>query len=954
MPLLDLTNVANELDVIRRMVTARHNIVDVEGDHSDLTEDDIRQSVQTLKPFAPTATAAQFEVVVRTLCEEWGIIDLGTSEPDDGGTVEAEHEEWLEKALSEGNVKWRRWSAYKKLLRHQGRSPQIVNDLDDATNRILDLAGNPREESTWIRKGLTIGDVQSGKTQTFLAVANKAADAGYKVIIVLAGNTEYLRKQTQERVDSDFIGRDGSKLLKKVNSSASTSNRMGIGLLDKTLHANGMTTPFYDYLQLKNEGHNLALVTKDSEHPYIFVVKKNSFVLDAVDQWSKNQADGAGIVDAAALIIDDESDYASVDTSVDGSDPTKINSAIRRILSRYGRSSYLAVTATPFANIFINHEGYGDVGKKPKKGKTSVGPEAETLETKDLFPEDYIHALKAPKNYVGLKRTFGTHDEPVVDRLHDNSDCESTIPLKHAKDREIEQLPESLEDAIDTYVLANAVFDLRGRAKDARSMIINVSKFTEVQNRLADLVQEYLARIQDALEAFGGIEVSGQHGQSLAKLKSVFEEEFSACGSTWEEVLAVLPNSASPIRVKVYNSKPNRFGEDEAFEAGAPSRQIAIGGDLLSRGLTLNNLLTSYFYRSPMAADTLMQMARWFGYRDGYFDLVRLWIPSEKRGDYRFVEQAVRQLKRQIKTMSEQGLTPLDFGLAVQQHPESLLITARNKSRSATSAPSTIDLTNYRLETTKVPTDVETLQANERATAQLAAAMDELSDAAISESTTVIRGVDKKHIASFLDEYKFSAAERLFDSEALAALVRGSSSDTYTHWDVVFIAGQKGNERWLLPSGLEMPRLVKRALQPRDGYFAVSGNSSRLAGSQDLRYVLSEKKLDEIKSADGKLPSNEEFYYQYMDRPALMIYALQPVQTIKLPSPPKKATREDKIEDVTSVVAVKLALPRTKKLDTEAGRDGVATYLHNSVAARAWKAQYAALEGEDSKEKTNV
>jgi hypothetical protein len=951
MPVLDLTNVANELDVIRRMVTARHNIVDAEGDHSDLTEDDIRQSVQTLKPFAPTATAAQFEVVVRTLCEEWGIIDLGDSEPDDGGTVEADHEEWLEKALREGNVKWRRWSAYKKLLRHQGRSPQVVNDLDDATTRILDLAGNPREESIWIRKGLAIGDVQSGKTQTFLAVANKAADAGYKVIIVLAGNTEYLRKQTQERVDSDFIGRDGSKLLKKVNSSASTSNRMGIGLLDKTLHANGMTTPFYDYLQLKNEGHNLALVSKDSEHPYIFVVKKNSFVLDAVDQWSKNQADGAGIVDAAALIIDDESDYASVDTSADGSDPTKINQAIRRILSRYGRSSYLAVTATPFANIFINHEGYGDVGKKPKKGKTSVGPEAETLETKDLFPEDYIHALKAPKNYVGLKRTFGTYDEPVVDGLHDNSDCESTVPLKHAKDREIEQLPESLVDAIDTYVLANAVFDLRGRAKDARSMIINVSKFTEVQNRLADLVQVHLARTQEALEAFGGIEIDGQHGQSLAGLKSVFEEEFPECGSTWEEVLAVLPDSASSIRVKVYNSKPNRLGEDEAFEAGVPSRQIAIGGDLLSRGLTLNNLLTSYFYRSPMAADTLMQMARWFGYRDGYFDLVRLWIPSEKRGDYQFVEQAVRQLKRQIKTMSEQGLTPLDFGLAVQQHPESLLITARNKSRNTASAPSTIDLTNYRLETTKVPTDLEALQSNERALDLFAAAMG-MTDAAIAESTTVVRGVDKNHIARFLEEFKFSPADRRFDSVALGALVRGSSSESYTQWDVVFVGGHRDNDRWSLPTGLEMPRLVTRVLSPRDGYFAVSGTSSRLAGSQDLRHVLSAEKLATMK-VDGKLPSNEEFYYQHMDRPALLIYALKPVQTVKLSTNPV-VKREDKIEGVTSVVAVKLAMPRTKKLDTDIGRDGVATYLHNSVAALAWKARYAALEGEESQEKTNV
>lgn len=953
MPLIDLTNVADELDVIRRMVTARHNIVDVEGDHFNLTEDDIRQSVHALQPFAPTATAAQFEGVVRTLCEEWGIIDLGDSEPDIDVTLKADHEEWLKKAVLEGHVKWRRWSAYKKLLRNQGRSPQVINDLDDATDRILDLAGNPRDERRWNRKGLAIGDVQSGKTQTFLAVANKAADAGYKVIIVLAGNTEYLRKQTQERVDSDFIGRDGSKLLKKVNSSASTSNRIGIGLLDKALHANGMTTPFYDYLQLKNEGHNLALVTKDSEYPYIFVVKKNSYVLDAVDQWSKNQADGASIVDAAALIIDDESDYASVDTSADGSDPTKINSAIRRILSRYARSSYLAVTATPFANIFINHEGYGDVGKKPQKAKASAGQDAETLDAKDLFPEHYIHSLKAPKNYVGLKRTFGTYENPATNGLNDNSDCESIVPLKHAKDREVEELPETLLDAIDTYILANAIFDLQGRAKDARSMLINVSKFTDVQNRIADLAQSYLAKTQDALEAFGGIEVGGQHGQSLTRLKNVFEAEFPQCGSTWEEILAVLPDSASPIRVKVYNSKPNRLGEDEAFEAVVPPRQIAIGGDLLSRGLTLDNLLTSYFYRSPMAADTMMQMARWFGYRDGYFDLVRLWIPSDKRRDYQFVEHAVRQLKRQIKTMSEQGLTPLDFGLAVQQHPESLLITARNKSRSATSAPSTIDLTNYRLETTKIPTDPEVLRSNEHAAAQLVSAMG-LTAHSVSESTTVIRDVDKHHIAAFLDEYTFSPAARLLDSEALAAVVRGSSSDTYTHWDVVFVGGQKGNDRWLLPSDLEMPRMVTRALLPRDGYFAVSGSSSRLAGSQDLRHVLSGKNLAAIKSADGKLPSNEEYYYQYMDRPALLIYVLEPIQMVQPSKRSGAKLTPEPIKDVTSLVALKLALPRTKKLDADAGRDGVATYLHNSVAARAWRARYAALEGEDSKEEAIV
>lgn len=953
---LNLTTIADDLAKIRRMVTAEYNILDVDGDHSDLREEDIRRSVNTLSSLAPGATAAQLEMVVRTLCEEWGVIDLGDSEPEIDGTVEVGHEPWLQTALQEGETNWRRWTAYKKFLRHQGRPPQVVNDLDDATDLILDLAGNPREEDDWTRRGLVIGDVQSGKTQTFLALANKAADAGYRVIIVLAGNTEYLRKQTQERVDSDFIGRDGSKLHKKVNSSASTSNRVGIGLVDKQLHANGMTTPFYDYLQLKNEGHNLALVTKDSEYPYIFVVKKNSYVLDAVDVWSKHQADGAGSVDAAALIIDDESDYASVDTSAEGNDPTKINSAIRRILSRYRRSSYMAVTATPFANVFIDHEGYGDVGRKSKKSVAQGGHEDETLDTDDLFPKDYIHALKAPINYVGLRRSFGTTEAPVNEILRDNSDCESVIPLRHKKDLNLAKLPESLEVALDTYLLANTIFDLRGRAKDSRSMLVNVSKFTDVQNRMAELIDKYLGQTRDALEAFGGID-DENNGNVLSNLKSIYDQEFAETGSTWAEVLAALPDSTSSIRVKVYNSRPNRLGEDEVFDAKIPPRQIAIGGDLLSRGLTLNNLLTSYFYRNPMAADTMMQMARWFGYRDGYFDLVRIWMVDDKRDDYRFVEHAVKHLKRQIKTMGDQGLRPIDFGLAVQQHPGSLLITARNKSRSAISAPHTIDLTTHRLETTKIPSDMESLRRNEDAVARLVEAMEltpdsspELTKAPKPGSTKVIRNVAKSHIARFLGDYKFSPAHRLLDGEALAAVVLDSSSDAYALWDVVFVAGETENDRWVLSSGIKMTtRLVTRAMTPRDGYFAVSGKGSRLAGTQDLRHVLSPEKLSCIKSTDGKLPTNEEFYYQYMDRPALMIYPLKPEQIVE----PGKGKAKAKVGPVvgltSSIVAIKLALPRAAQYDSAKGRDGMATYLHNSVAALAWQAQYAPLEGEDLK-----
>lgn len=368
---------SDNADEVKRQLQELEAIVTSLLGNANHSEEALRSTVEKYRAItASLASDADCEELTRRLIARLSI------DVERGVAVYAEdYKPWL--ADRRRDIVWSRWLTYKQYLINAKWPPRVVEKLDELTDQILDFAGNPNIEGGWARRGLVLGDVQSGKTASYLALFNKAADAGYRLIIVLAGHTEYLRQQTQRRVDEGFIGRDTSRNANRAGTTT-TQRLIGVGGINKQIaNPQGMTTAARDFTKSSREATSITIDSKASA-PYVFVVKKNKSVLLALSQWLDEQPKTAGQLDVPLLLLDDESDYASVNTKEEDN-PTAINDAIRGILAQFLRSSYIAFTATPFANIFIDCDN-----------------------TDDLFPRDFIYALESPTNYVGAEATFGS------------------------------------------------------------------------------------------------------------------------------------------------------------------------------------------------------------------------------------------------------------------------------------------------------------------------------------------------------------------------------------------------------------------------------------------------------------------------------------------------------------------------------------------------------------------
>ena len=316
----------------------------------------------------------------------------------------------------------------------------------------------------------------------------------------------------------------------------------------------------------------------------------------------------------------------------------------------------------------------------------------------DLFPRDFIHLLEPPTNYVGMDRVFPPMDPEQLETgeaeawaagIRTIEDSDDWLPVDHKPDVVPGRIPESLLNALRHFLLTCALRDLRvkhrvdGHEKGIhRSMLVNVSRFTAIQNHVGDQIHVELERIRQQVRLYGKLKASEAAARSpeIATLQRFFDKEFAQAAFEWAEVLAILHDAISPIRVQPVNQGTGAASLDYSVSKEPPGvRVIAVGGNSLSRGLTLEGLCVSYFLRNSRAYDTLLQMSRWFGYRDGYSDLCRIWLTAEAEGWYRHVTDATDELKRDFARMRRQRATPAEFGLRVRTHPDTLLITARNK-----------------------------------------------------------------------------------------------------------------------------------------------------------------------------------------------------------------------------------------------------------------------------------
>lgn len=580
-----------------------------------------------------------------------------------------------------GEIDFYYWERYKQLLQEK-MAGDVVLKIDNITDKIVDHLEDPHKDGSWERRGLVVGHVQSGKTANYIGVMCKAADAGYKVIIVLGGLLNSLRDQTQKRIDSDFFG-----------FCTKSKKEIGVAKFDNSRRPFSLTTSVEDFR--KTTADRVQIDLNALNEPVVLVLKKNVTTLKNLRNWLA-ASNKRGLSNYPMLLIDDEADHASINTNKSDRNPTKINQGIRELLKMFPRNSYLGYTATPFANIFIGPENEHEM------------QDGEMY--RDLFPRDFILSLDPPSNYVGPTTVFDDESETKV--LREINDNEDLLPIIHDKDFVPHALPASLRKAINCFLLIKTIRELDGQKNKHHSMMINVSRFTDVQEQLKLLVSEYLKKYQQAIKNYAGLPVADALEESalLRELKTVWEEEFSSFDKgwskrcfSWEEVQHQLNTSVSSIAVLSINNKSTDRLDYDDYPDGRSI--IAVGGLGLSRGLTLEGLSVSYFLRNSIMYDTLLQMGRWFGYREGYKELCRIFMTVEAASWYGHISSAVEELREEFREMERIGLTPLEFGLKVRSHPTALIVTARNKMRDAEEFVSQIALEGRFAETSRLIND---------------------------------------------------------------------------------------------------------------------------------------------------------------------------------------------------------------------------------------------------------
>lgn len=599
-------------------------------------------------------------------------------------------EPWLNE--EKANINFELWNRYK--LDMQKNDPSFpINDLDDFTDKILDKCVNPKKEGSWDRRGMVVGHVQSGKTSNYVGLINKATDAGYKVIIVIAGTISSLRRQTQERIDSGYIGRSSSDYLTKKEY-----NVVGVGKYKVKTEIYPLTSSYY----LKGDEGDFSQKARTpiGTNPVVFVIKKNKGILEKLIDWiakDSNIRDVNGtpkLFDVPVLIIDDEADAASVNASKSIEDIKTINKLIRTLLNLFNQNTFVGYTATPYANLFISQEHNEDATTIVKNKEYKIG--------EDLFPRDFIINIKAPTNYIGAAKIFGFENpngeekEPLdIFRASDDYDPPFFKTInKNNKEYLPEYLPKSLEKAIQSFILTCAIRRLRGHENKHNSMLIHVALLVKWIDKVAWLVNEKTKEYANGIKS--------EDDGILQELKELYETDFVPTTDnvlenldykdirikqhSWEEVKGELKKAVSKIDVRsVHGTRSTTNLEYHNIEEIDYTRHeyglsvIAVGGSRLSRGITLEGLSVSYYLRTTKMYDSLMQMGRWFGYRPGYVDLCRLYTTEQIFEWFNHITMATEEMRNDFDEMTASHQRPKDFRLKVRNHHGLMTITSLAK-----------------------------------------------------------------------------------------------------------------------------------------------------------------------------------------------------------------------------------------------------------------------------------
>ena len=819
------------------------------------TEEELKTEIEKYAPLARAeVTREQLDELYDEMRIRHGVlVETGAALVAPGFTP------WFD-ARRRQETHWFYWARYRTQLANSGFPGPVLEAMNEKTNRVIELCGDPQAEAPFDRRGMVMGDVQAGKTGNYTALVSKAADVGYKVIIIIAGIHENLRSQTQTRIDEGLIGRNSDiSRLENVRDDG----RVGVGLIDPSREPSAMTTRRADFRKGQAD-QRIPLVNMEKE-PIVFVIKKNASVLKNFLTWLKafNLTRGGGTIDQPMILIDDEADNASINVAKGPEAVSRINGQIRALLNLFSKSSYVAFTATPFANIFID----------PDLQHEEAG--------RDLFPEHFLIALDRPGNYYGAEKVFlGEPDEEAERPTRDIEDNEPHLPLKMPKGQQVRDLPESLMTAIRTFIVSGAIRHLRGQRDKHHSMLVNVSHLTSVQTDVANLIRHRINEIiRPALNLHCALPPDEAAANTeIAAMREVFEDEYSDAGVDWAEVLPLLDRVAGRAAVYEVNSKSGEKLEypDIKDIENDQVTAIAVGGYSLSRGLTLEGLTISYFLRNSKAYDTLLQMARWFGYRPGYEDLCRVWIKEDARRWYSHIAEASEELRQDLRYMAASGASPRDFGLRVQRHPSALEVTARNKAGSGQEVIVEVSLSRSRIETTVIHdnTPGDEAEENRQAAIRLHDRLSAKPFAMVGESK-LFPAVSSAIVKEYLQDFRNHRDAERTQTEPVIRYIEEREDENLDEWDVAFVGSEKADAATFEGFGFPMRIQTRTPAAREDG--KVIATSRRFSSRGVVRFGMTDDALAEVRAeaeAEGTKNIADSAYLAKRNRPILAVHLI--------------------------------------------------------------------------------
>lgn len=760
------------------------------------------------------------------------------------------------------------------LTKQSALRAEQIDLLDQASTKILAHTANPGGDR-WSTQGLVVGFVQSGKTTNFTAVISKAIDVGYNLIVVLSGIHNGLRRQTQERLKLQLCSRDSGGLVE-------------------------LTTLDHDF---RKPPHTLESVLPGhgERKAVLCVVKKNKAPLTKLRNWLDEALRTGGMARVKALIIDDEADQASIAT------PT-INPLIRGILSKLPKRTFIGYTATPFANVL-------------------VGTEVPD----DLYPKDFILNLPQPDGYFGPQMIFGRdempdrHDDAPVDGL----DMVRTVPpldagaLRPAKGRPFEpDLPDSLVESIFWFWLATAAKrsrDLVGHS----TMLLHTSMKTAVhdafeapiQNLRHDVARQLAAGAASVtwvrpdgstgtrdLRAFWEEESEQLWGHE--KSARFLRQEFGLDPLGFDDVLPALEDVVGGTGVVLEHSRSLErlsYGND-------PVTAIVIGGNTLSRGLTLEGLVVSYFIRSANAYDTLMQMGRWFGYRTGYEDLPRIYMTDELRKCFRHLAAVEEEIRLEIGSYEEQVMRPTDFGVRIRTHPKLLVTQKLGAAKQA--------YTSYGGRRLQVRyfrhKDADWLGKNILAASGLVEAAGRSGDPEqVAPGTSLWRDVPVAAVRNFLRQYEVHEDSPDMNREMLLKYIEKEvEKGSLSRWSVAVVGGDEDALSELSLGGQTFRTLVRSRLNDEE----IDRADIKTLMSKDHRVLdLDITPAAARRSTEEALMNLRQADPVHKTRGLLILY---PIDRASPPAADDSATRLP-LDAVDHVVGLALVFPGDKQTSVE-------------------------------------